>query len=107
MCLGDHGLKAKAARSHIMVRHMRVRLALAGVLLLASFFYLRALDDVPVYIGWDEARFALQGHSIATTGRDLNGHQTPLFFHNTDPLISNNSSRMWWQPVLIYLIAAV
>jgi 4-amino-4-deoxy-L-arabinose transferase-like glycosyltransferase len=90
-----------------MVRHMLVRAALAGVLLFASFFYLRALDGVPVYIGWDEARFALQGHSIASTGRDLNGHRTPLFFHNTDPLIPNNSSQIWWQPVLIYLIAGV
>jgi 4-amino-4-deoxy-L-arabinose transferase-like glycosyltransferase len=86
---------------------MLARVALAGVLLLAGFFYLRALDGVPVYIGWDEARFALQGHAIKTTGRDLNGHRTPLFFHNTDPLIANNSSRMWWQPVLIYLIADV
>jgi uncharacterized membrane protein len=90
-----------------MIAHMRVRLALGGVLLLAGFFYLRALDNVPVYIGWDEARFALQGHAIATTGRDLNGHRTPLFFHNTDPLIQNNSSRIYWQPVLIYLIAGV
>jgi len=90
-----------------MMRHMLVRAALAGVLLFASFVYLRDLDRVPVYIGWDEARFALQGHSIASTGRDLNGHQTPLFFHNTDPLIPENSSRIWWQPVLIYLIAAV
>jgi 4-amino-4-deoxy-L-arabinose transferase-like glycosyltransferase len=90
-----------------MMRHMPVRVALAGVLLFASFVYLRDLDRVPVYIGWDEARFALQGHSIASTGRDLNGHQTPLFFHNTDPLIPNNSSRIWWQPFLIYLIAVV
>jgi len=48
-----------------MMRHMLVRAALAGVLLFASFVYLRDLDRVPVYIGWDEARFALQGHSIA------------------------------------------
>jgi 4-amino-4-deoxy-L-arabinose transferase-like glycosyltransferase len=86
---------------------MLVRTALAGVLLVAAFLYLRALDRVPVYLGWDEARFALQGHSIASTGRDLNGHRTPLFFHNTDPLVQNNSSQIWWQPVLIYLIAAV
>jgi 4-amino-4-deoxy-L-arabinose transferase-like glycosyltransferase len=90
-----------------MSPHMIVRVALAGVLLLASVVYLRALDGVPVYFGWDEARFAVQGYSIASTGRDLNGHPTPLFFHNTDPLITNNSSRMWWQPVLIYLVAAV
>lgn len=86
---------------------MLVRLALAGVLILAGFTYLRALDRVPVYIGWDEARMAVQGHAIATSGRDLNGHRTPLFFHNTDPLIRNNSSRMYWQPMLIYLIAGV
>ena len=86
---------------------MSARVALAGVLLLASFCYLRALGTVPVFIGWDEARFALQGHAIATTGRDLNGNRAPLFFHNTDPLIRNNSSRIYWQPVLIYLIAGV
>jgi 4-amino-4-deoxy-L-arabinose transferase-like glycosyltransferase len=86
---------------------MLVRAALAAVLLLAGFFYLKDLDRVPVYIGWDEARFALQGHAIAATGHDLNGHRTPLFFHNTDPLIPNHSSQIWWQPVLIYLIAAV
>ena len=86
---------------------MPVRAALAAVLLLAGFVYLRDLDRVPVYIGWDEARFALQGHAIASTGHDLNGHRTPLFFHNTDPLIPNHSSQIWWQPVLIYLIAAV
>ena len=90
-----------------MLLHMLARVALAGVLVLACFVYLRKLDGVPVYLGWDEARFAVQGHSIASTGRDLNGHRTPLFFHNTDPLITNNSSRMWWQPVLIYLVAAV
>jgi hypothetical protein len=94
-------------RSRIIGAHMLARAALAGVLLLAGFFYFRALDRVPVYIGWDEARFALQGHAIATTGRDLNGHWMPLFFHNTDPLIPNNSSRIYWQPVLIYLIAGV
>ena len=85
----------------------KVRAALAGVLLIASFLYLTALGKAPVYIGWDEARFAVQGYSIATTGRDLNGHRMPLFFHNTDPLIPNNSSEIWYQPLLIYLTAAV
>jgi 4-amino-4-deoxy-L-arabinose transferase-like glycosyltransferase len=90
-----------------MGRPMLARLSLIFVLLLAAFVYFHALDRVPVYIGWDEARFAVQGHSIATTGRDLNGNRTPLFFHNTDPLIRNNSSGMYWQPLLIYLLAAV
>ena len=86
---------------------MLARFSLIVVLLLGAFVYLHALDRVPVYIGWDEARFALQGHAIATTGRDLNGNPMPLFFHNTDPLIRNNSSGIYWQPVLIYLIAGV
>jgi 4-amino-4-deoxy-L-arabinose transferase-like glycosyltransferase len=86
---------------------MFARLGSLGVLLLAATLYLGALNTVPIYIGWDEARFALQGHSIATNGRDLNGYRLPLFFLNTDPLIRNNSSRIYWQPVLIYLIAGV
>jgi 4-amino-4-deoxy-L-arabinose transferase-like glycosyltransferase len=90
-----------------MRRDMLVRVALAGVLLLASILYLKNLGGAPVYIGWDEARFAVQGYSIATTGHDLNGHAAPLFFHNTDPLIHNNDSLVWWQPFLIYLIAGV
>jgi 4-amino-4-deoxy-L-arabinose transferase-like glycosyltransferase len=90
-----------------MRRDMLVRVTLAGVLLLAAFLHLTNLGGAPVYIGWDEARFAVQGYSIATTGHDLNGHVTPLFFHNTDPLIHNNSSLMWWQPLLIYMIAGV
>ena len=86
---------------------MPVRAAIAGVLLLAAALYLKDLDKAPVYIGWDEARFALQGYAIATTGHDLNGHAMPLFFHNTDPLVPNNTSPIWWQPFLIYLTAAV
>ena len=86
---------------------MPVRAAFAGVLLLAAALYLKDLDKAPVYIGWDEARFALQGYAIATTGHDLNGHAMPLFFHNTDPLIPNDPSPIWWQPFLIYLIAGV
>jgi len=86
---------------------MPVRAAVAGVLLLATVLYLKDLDKAPVYIGWDEARFALQGYAIATTGHDLNGHAMPLFFHNTDPLVPSDTSPIYWQPFLIYLIAAV
>lgn len=84
-----------------------VRVAMAGVLLLATVLYLRDLGHAPVYLGWDEARTAVQGYSLATTGRDMNGNPTPLYFHITDPLIPNHTSWTWWQPLLFYLTAAV
>jgi len=84
-----------------------VRLALGTVLLAATLLYLKDLGQAPVYLGWDEARTAVQGYSLATTGRDMDGHTTPLFFHITDPLIPNHSSVTWWQPLLFYMTAAV
>jgi 4-amino-4-deoxy-L-arabinose transferase-like glycosyltransferase len=84
-----------------------VRVALAGVLILASVLYLRALGEAPVNVSADEARFAVQAQSIATTGRDINGNRTPLFFHITNPLVPNNSTEVWFQPLLFYLMAAV
>jgi hypothetical protein len=82
------------------------RIALIGVLLVGSTVYAWNLGKAPVYLGWDEARTAMQGYSLATTGRDMNGNRSPLFFHITDPLIRNHSSGTWWQPMLFYLTAA-
>jgi 4-amino-4-deoxy-L-arabinose transferase-like glycosyltransferase len=83
------------------------RLTLAGVFLFSVALYFHSLGDAPVYLGWDEARFAVQAHAIATTGRDMAGTRTPLFFYNFDPLIPNQATNVWWQPFLIYLTAAV
>ena len=47
------------------------RAALLAVLLAASLLYSRHLGEAPVYLGWDEARTALQGYALATTGRDM------------------------------------
>lgn len=84
-----------------------VRVALVGVLVLTTVIYLRNLGQAPVYLGWDEARTAVQAYSLATTGRDMNGTPAPLLFHITDPLIPNHSSVTWWQPLLFYMTAAV
>src|SRR5262245_11249770 len=65
------------------------RIALAALLIAAGALYLWRLDRAPVYLGWDEARTAVQGYSLATTGRDMNGARLPLLFHITDPLIVN------------------
>ena len=39
-------------------------------------------------------------------GHDLNGTRFPLFIKITDLLVPNNSSRIWYQPLLFYLLAA-
>jgi 4-amino-4-deoxy-L-arabinose transferase-like glycosyltransferase len=59
-----------------------------------------------VYFGGDEAHFAVHAHAIAVSGRDLNGTRFPLFVQITDLLVTNNSSRIWYQPALFYLLAA-
>jgi len=65
------------------------------------------LGDAPVNVGVDEARFAVRAHSIATTGRDLEGTRLPLYFHIGNPLIPDEASNTWWQPMLFYMTAAV
>jgi hypothetical protein len=91
----------------MLKRRMPSRIAIVGLLVCAGVLYTRELARAPVYLGWDEARTAVQGYSLATTGRDMSGARTPLFFHITDPLIPNHSSWTWWQPMLFYLTAAV
>lgn len=78
---------------------------LAIGLALVALLYTYGLDRAPVYIGGDEAHFVSHAHAIATTGRDLNGNRFPLFVKITDLLVPNNSSRIWYQPVLFYLLA--
>jgi len=47
---------------------------------LASALYGRAFGDTPVYLGGDEAHFAIHANAIASTGHDLNGQFMPLFY---------------------------
>ena len=65
------------------------------------------LDRAPIFVGGDEAHFATHAESLATTGRDLNGRRWPLFILITDPLVPNNSSDIWYQPLLFYLLVPV
>ena len=68
------------------------------------------LGRTPVYFGGDEAHFAVVGHSVATTGRNLNGDFLPLFFSLSDPTADLQPmpwGNTWYQPFLFYLVAAV
>ena len=67
------------------------------------------LGRTPVYFGGDEAHFAVVGHSIATTGRNLNGDVMPLFFNLADPASDLGPlpwGNTWYQPLLFYIVAA-
>ena len=79
----------------------------AGLILVAltSVFYLAALDRFPIVIGGDEAQFAVHAESLARSGRDLNGTSFPAFIRITDPLVPNQNSGIWYQPLLFYTMA--
>ncbi len=83
------------------------RAALFTVVVLAGLLYFHRLSDVPVYVSTDEAKFAVQAHSLATTGRDMRGNLLPLFVLIVDPLLPAERSVAWWQPVLFYAMAGV
>lgn len=82
---------------------------LASVLILglATFICFRDIGHTPIYLGGDEAHFAVHAYSIASTGRDLNGHVMPLFFNLVDPLGDQDTPAIhrWYQPTLLYLTA--
>ena len=65
----------------------------------AVWIYFFRLGSAPMMIGGDEAYFASHAHAIATTGRDLDGRFLPLFFRI--------DIHTWYQPLLVYLMAAV
>jgi len=79
------------------------------VFALVATVYLFDLGDAPVYFGGDEAHFAAIGHSLATTGRALNGDLLPLFVNLADPL--GEPPMPWgdtyYHPFLFYLDALV
>jgi 4-amino-4-deoxy-L-arabinose transferase-like glycosyltransferase len=58
--------------------------------------------DIPSYLAPDEVFSALTARSVATSGRDLNGRLLPLYFQ----LPESFETRMWYQPIAIYAMAA-
>jgi 4-amino-4-deoxy-L-arabinose transferase-like glycosyltransferase len=79
-------------------------LSRAGLILVAltGALYLAELDRLPVVLGGDEAQFAVHAESLARSGRDLNGTPFPVFIRIADPLVPNNNSGIWYQPLLVY-----
>ena len=88
-----------------MTMRSRPWLLCALIAVLTATLYFRALDEIPPHVSGDEVKFATQAAALASSGRDLNGQRLPLFLTMTDPIISNNSTNVWFQPMLFYLIA--
>lgn len=85
---------------------MAAALAISG----AAALYAQRLGEAPAYISLDEAHFANHAYSLATTGRDLNGNQLPLFISLEDPLGDRPVlpwGATWYHPVGFYAIASV
>lgn len=88
----------------------RQRISLVLVLAVTTALYVYGLDRAPVYLGGDEAHFAIGGYTIAKSGRNVNGDRFPLFFNLADPLgdpVKMPWGDTWYHPILFYLIAAV
>ena len=62
--------------------------------------YAWGVAENPAYLYVDEVAFALQAHSIATTGHDVNGRLMPLYFQMR--WVADNS---WFHPVIVYVMA--
>ena len=58
--------------------------------------------DIPSYLAPDEVFSALTAQSVAATGHDLNGRFLPLYFQLPDSF----ETRMWYQPIAVYAMAA-
>lgn len=78
---------------------MKRYLPVAAVASAAAVLYFWNLGGAPMVVGGDEAHFAMHARAIAATGHDIDGRFLPLFFR-IDPAT-------WYQPMLVYLIAAV
>ena len=80
--------------------------AAVALLIGAAAIYTTRLDQAPYYISADEAHFAAHANALAEHGTDLHGNRAPVFFRITDPLIAGHDQRVWYQPLLFYILAA-
>ena len=79
----------------------------AGAIVLAALaVYATGLDRAPYYVSADEAHFAAHAQALSERGTDLHGNRAPIFFRITDPLIPGHDQRVWYQPLLFYILAA-
>jgi 4-amino-4-deoxy-L-arabinose transferase-like glycosyltransferase len=90
----DGGLAESVSRlaDRDLARRHVAALAAAALLL-----YTFGLSWAPVFLHFDEIKFAEQARSIAATGRDVNGRFLPLYFQM--------EASVWFHPLGVYLPA--
>ena len=89
-----------ASRFVISPMERRTRTSLRLLVLAVLLVYGVKLEHTPPHLHRDEVMFALQAESIASTGRDLDGHVLPLDFE-----MPTLGERVWFHPVLVYVTA--
>lgn len=72
----------------------RIKVLLAGILVLAAFLRIWGLDKVPPELFGDELDVGYQAYSILKTGRDYYGQFLPTYIH---------SFSEWRAPLLMYV----
>ena len=80
--------------------------AAAAIVSAALVLYAAGLDRAPYSVSADEAHFAAHAKALSEHGTDLHGNRAPVFFRITDPLIQGHDQRVWYQPLLFYILAA-
>lgn len=78
----------------------RIVVLAVALSVLAAAVYCSGLNVSPIYFTKDEASYGIQSHSIAKTGRDINGRRFPLFFQESGFGIGRD-------PIYIYSSALV
>jgi 4-amino-4-deoxy-L-arabinose transferase-like glycosyltransferase len=77
-----------------------LRALILGIILIGlAALYATRLEYAPIYLAHDEVLNAINGHSIATTGRDPNGRLLPLYIYI--------AGDYWATPIVTYVTAGL
>src|SRR5690348_4753477 len=103
---GDDPAGTHQRRPPARLRAATSAAVLAPVALAAAtaVLYAAGIGSAPVYLSHDEVFFAVNGMSIAATGRDINNRLLPLYVE-ISRLHLQVPQTMWFHPVLIYASA--
>jgi len=83
-------------RGHSSRKAVAARATILGLAALGLYAF--RIGSAPIYLKYEELYFALEAHAVATTGHDTHGRLLPIYFQ-----VFADS---WYQPVLVYLMAA-
>src|SRR5262249_59285365 len=86
----------------MLSRQLKPHAWLIAVMAASCWLYAWRLGDAPIYLSPDEAIIAVNAHTLATTGRDVQGERLPLYFRIQLP---GEERYGWFTPAIFYLSA--